>query len=129
MKQRIYWKKISAASGIAVLMPFALVRLWNILDLFHGQNRVLAYLKSSFLFNNLAIVKFGVIATVLYSAMIFGSKAYDDELGAGFILGSALSVCWFCYAGSGDALQQDILLFGALIALVGITMGLGKEQS
>jgi hypothetical protein len=127
MEQRAYWKKLSVALGIVFLMPFVLMHLWDLLDLFRGQNQLLSYLKSSFLFNSFAIMKFGVMATLFYAAMIFGSKVHDDQLGASLILGSALSVGWFCYAGSQDVFQQDIALFGALIVLIGISIGLGEE--
>lgn len=123
------WKKVGTAISIALILPFALMHMWDMLDFLRGHGHFLAYIKSSFLFNAFAIMKFGTTMMVVYMLMLIGSKIKRDELGAGLIMGAALFIAWFCYAGQHDALQQDIAIFGSLITLVGISLGLkGVEE-
>ena len=128
MEHRNGWKKIGAGVSIVILMPLVLFHLWNLLELLRGSNQILNYIKGSFLFDNFAIMKFGILETIIYSTLLFGAKIDEDELGAALILGCSLFVGWFSYIPKHDIFQQDIALFGAFIALIGVSLGLNKEK-
>ena len=49
------------------LRQLVLFHLWNLLELLRGSNQILNYIKGSFLFDNFAIMKFGILETIIYT--------------------------------------------------------------
>jgi len=116
-------KKIAVGLAVAILFPTLLYKLWDVIDLFHGQSALVSYIKASFIFNFFDIVKFGVIQACVMAAIFIGARVKNGSIGGGLIIGASVFVVIF---GLGyiksDILQQDLMVIATSLSVLSLTM-------